>query len=212
MQCPDHSLFDKITTLNKAAKKSIRMEHMKRHLNTEKIKSILVKPIVLVGMMGTGKSHLGKVLAESLDIPFHDSDHVVEARGGITINEIFELYGEAKFRESETRVITDLLKEGACVIATGGGALTTPAVLDAIKAQGISVWLKTDIAVLMTRLEKSQNRPLLKEDNPEAVLQGLLEKRKSLYAQSDVTIQTHDNDINQTTQAVLNGVLEHLSN
>ncbi len=177
---------------------------MKSHLDTEKIHN----PIVLTGLMGTGKSALGKMLAESLGLPFYDSDHVIEQRAGITINEIFELYGEPKFRETETKTILELLEGGPCVIATGGGALTNAPVLDAVKEKALSIWLKTDIPTLLKRLEQSKTRPLLKHDNPQAVLEDLLAKRGPLYEQMSIHVETHPTDIRQT-MANLQDALEH---
>lgn len=148
------------------------------------------KPIILAGMMGTGKSHVGKLLAERLSLPFFDSDKVIEERGGLSISEIFDMYGEARFRESETKTILELLGQGACVIATGGGALTNVPVLEAVKEKSHSFWLQTDLDTLMERLSASKNRPLLQADNPRAVLGELLAKRESAYAQMDHMIQT----------------------
>ncbi|MGH1399054.1 MAG: shikimate kinase [Alphaproteobacteria bacterium] len=166
------------------------------------------KPIILAGMMGTGKSHIGKLLAERLSLPFYDSDKVIEERGGLTIPEIFELYGEARFRESETKTIIELLGQGACVIATGGGALTNDAVLEAVKAQSHSIWLHADLETLMERLSQSKNRPLLQNDNPKAILEDLLEKRESLYAQMDIAINTGAGN----ADAVLNEIVDKLGN
>lgn len=152
--------------------------------------SEIKKPIILAGMMGTGKSHIGKLLADHLELPFYDSDKVIEERGGLSISEIFELYGEERFRESETKTILELLEQGACVIATGGGALTNAPVLEAVKAQSHSIWLQTDLETLLKRLSQSKTRPLLQNDNPKAVLQELLAKRESLYAQMDISVNT----------------------
>ena len=178
--------------------------------NSEALKTRINKPIVLVGMMGTGKSHAGKLLAHTLHVPFFDSDHIIEERAGITINDIFELYGEEKFRETEAKTIVELLGQGACVIATGGGALTTPATLDEVKQKSISVWLQTDIPTLFKRIEHAKNRPLLKQDNPEAVLKQLLDKRASLYEQADCHVETHPNDINQTVHLIIDALYQHL--
>lgn len=186
---------------------------MKKHLDTEIIpalKSRLQKPIVLTGLMGTGKSAAGKMLAEKLKIPFFDSDQEIESRAGISINEIFELYGEEKFRETESKVIRELLEKDTCVIATGGGALTTPDVLNAVKQKSLSIWLQTPIPVLLTRLEQTKNRPLLKKDNPQAVLEDLLEKRKSLYEQMDCHIKTDADDLKQTLLNILKALQEHI--
>lgn len=182
---------------------------MTTHLDTEKIHSIqtnLDRPVVLTGMMGTGKSHIGKLLADALDLPFYDSDQVIEKRGGISINEIFELYGEEKFRESECKTILDLLDNRACIIATGGGALTTPDVLKGVKDKSHSIWLKTDIPTLIRRVEKNKNRPLLKEKDPEQILRTLYTARAPLYEQMHFHLDTSSSDAN----AVLESIIDYL--
>ena len=186
-----------------------RMQN-KPNLDTETLRSKINKPIVLVGMMGTGKSHAGKLLSQALNLPFVDSDHVIEERAGITINEIFELYGEEKFRDTERKTILDLLGQGPSVIATGGGALTTPDVLQTIKDQAISVWLQTEIPTLVERLAQAKNRPLLKQDDPEKILNELLQKRAHLYEQTNCHVKTHSSDINQTVANILSALSRYL--
>lgn len=186
---------------------------MKKHLDTEitpALKTRLRKPVVLTGLMGTGKSAAGKLLSEKLDIPFYDSDQEIESRAGLSINEIFELYGEEKFRDTESKVIRELLEKDICVIATGGGALTTPAVLEAVKQKSLSIWLQTPVPVLVKRLEQTKNRPLLKNDNPQAVLEDLLEKRKALYAQMDCHIETNAADLKKTLSNILEALQKHI--
>lgn len=156
------------------------------------IKAHLQKPVVLIGMMGSGKSRLGRVLAEKLSLPFFDSDHVIEAKAGRTVQEIFTKDGEPKFREAEKRTILELLKNEACVIATGGGAVTNPEVLTALKENAVLIWLQAEIPELMARLKNVESRPLLKGDNPEAVLTNLMEKRAGLYAQAHITVAAGD--------------------
>lgn len=182
----------------------------KTNLDTETLKSKINKPIVLVGMMGTGKSHAGKLLSQALNLPFIDSDQVIEERAGITINEIFELYGEEKFRDTERKTILELLGQGESVIATGGGALTTPEVLNGIKEQAISIWLQTDIPTLLERLAHAKNRPLLNQDDPEKILANLLNKREYLYEQANCHVQTHPSDIHQTVTNILSSLNSYL--
>ena len=179
-------------------------------INTENIKQSLQKPIVLIGMMGTGKTHLGKMLAEALGLEFFDSDHVIEERGGLSINEIFELYGEERFRQSEEKAILELLGQGACVIATGGGAPVNPTILKSIKSQAISIWLKSDIEAIYERVKQNKTRPLLNKDNPKQILSDLLAAREDIYAQADITIETQGNNANTALSEMIEAIEEIL--
>lgn len=174
------------------------------NLDTRNIENDLKKPIVLIGMMGTGKTHLGKMLAEALKFGFYDSDQVIEDSGGLTIAEIFDLYGEERFRQSEEKTLLELLGQGTCVIATGGGAPMNLVILDAIKKQSVSIWLKSDVNAIYERIKQSKTRPLLNSDDPKAVLTELLAKRKDTYAKADITIQTHGNN----AEAALSEMIE----
>lgn len=157
-------------------------------------------------MMGTGKTHMGKMLAETLDLQFHDSDHVIEERGGLSINEIFELYGEKRFRQAEEKTILELLGQGVSVIATGGGAPANPAILGAIKKQSISIYLESDVDAIYDRIKQAKNRPLLNNENPKAILENLLKDRADIYAQADITIQTHAKDADATLNKILHAL------
>ncbi|MGB0719750.1 MAG: shikimate kinase [Bdellovibrionales bacterium] len=179
---------------------------MNRHTHKKTDTGILDKPIMLVGMMGTGKSHIGKALAAHLEVGFYDSDDEIIKAGGLSINEIFELYGEAKFRETESRTILALMEKTPCVIATGGGCLTTPSTLQAVKDKALSIWLQTDIPHILKRLEHARNRPLLQSDDPQSVLEDLMAKRKHLYAQADIHITTHENDTHETLRRVIDAM------
>ena len=150
------------------------------------------RPIVLVGLMGAGKTSVGRRLAEKLGIPFVDADHEIEAAAGKTIKEIFADHGEPYFREGERRVIQRLIGNGAQVLATGGGAYMNEETRQRIQEQGISVWLKASLPILMKRVMKRQDRPLLQAEDPEAVMRGLIDKRYPVYAQSDVTVESRD--------------------
>lgn len=149
-------------------------------------------PIVLVGLMGAGKTSVGRRLAEKLGIPFVDADHEIEAAAGKTIPEIFADHGEPYFREGERRVIQRLIGNGAQVLATGGGAWMNDETRARIQEHGISVWLRAALPVLMKRVAKRQDRPLLQTDDPEAVMRGLMEKRYPVYALADVTVESRD--------------------
>ena len=150
------------------------------------------RSVVLVGMMGAGKTSVGKRLAARLGLPFVDADAEIEAGAQLTIPEIFERFGEAYFREGERRVIARLLKGGPQVLATGGGAFMNAATREAIAAQGVSIWLKPEVEVLLARVRKKPNRPLLQTDDPEGTLRRILAERSPTYALADVTIESRD--------------------
>lgn len=150
------------------------------------------RPIVLVGLMGAGKSSIGRRLAEKLELPFVDADHEIEVAAGKTIPEIFADHGEPYFREGERRVIARLLEDGAQVLATGGGAFMNEETRAGIAAHGISVWLRAELPLLMKRVQKRADRPLLKADDPEQVMRDLIDKRYPVYALADITIDSRD--------------------
>lgn len=160
---------------------------------TEAVRQRMGKhPIVLVGLMGAGKTSVGRRLAEKLGIPFVDADHEIEAAAGKTIPEIFADHGEAYFREGERRVIQRLIGNGAQVLATGGGAYMNEETRARIQEHGISVWLRAALPVLMKRVAKRQDRPLLQTDDPETVMRNLMDKRYPVYALADVTVESRD--------------------
>ncbi len=150
------------------------------------------RAIVLVGMMGAGKSSIGRRLAQRLDIPFVDADGEIEIAAGMSIEDIFATRGEPEFRAGEARVIARLLEGGTQVIATGGGAFMNADTRAAIKTKGISVWLKADLDVLMRRIKRRNDRPLLQIDDPEAKLRELIDLRYPTYALADLTVQSRD--------------------
>jgi shikimate kinase len=150
------------------------------------------RAIVLVGMMGAGKSSIGRRLAQRLDIPFVDADGEIEIAAGMSIEDIFATRGEPEFRAGEARVIARLLESGTQVIATGGGAFMNADTRAAIKAKGISVWLMADFDVLMRRIKRRNDRPLLQIDDPEAKLRELIDLRYPTYALADLTVQSRD--------------------
>ncbi len=157
------------------------------------VKAMLGKrSIVLVGLMGAGKSTIGKRVAQMLGVNFIDADTEIEAVSRMTIPELFERYGEAEFRDLERRVIRRILRTGPKVLATGGGAYMNEQTRKAISRAGISVWLKADIDVLMERVGRKSNRPLLKTADPRATMQDLMDKRYPVYALSEVTILSRD--------------------
>ena len=149
-------------------------------------------PIVLVGLMGAGKSSIGRRLAEKLSFPFVDADHEIEVAAGKSIAEIFADHGEAYFREGERRVISRLIENGAQVLATGGGAFINDDTRERIAGHGVSVWLKADLPLLMKRVNKRSDRPLLLNDNPQAVMQRLMDERYPIYGKADVIVESRD--------------------
>jgi shikimate kinase len=150
------------------------------------------RSVVLVGMMGAGKSSIGRRVALRLGIPFVDADMEIEKAAQMTIPELFARRGEAEFRTGEARVILRLLESGPQVLATGGGAFMNPDTRAAIGAKGISIWLKAEFEVLMKRIRRRHDRPLLKTDDPGATLRQLIEERYSVYALADLTVQSRE--------------------
>src|SRR3954462_3311204 len=150
------------------------------------------RTVTLVGMMGAGKSSIGRRLALRLGIPFVDADVEIEKAAGMTINDIFAVRGEAEFRAGEARVILRLLESGPQDLATGGGAFTNPDTRTAIGAKGISIWLKAEFDVLMKRIKRRHDRPLLKTADPGATLRKLMEERDPVYALADLTGQSRE--------------------
>jgi shikimate kinase len=150
------------------------------------------KTLVLVGLMGAGKTSVGRKLAQTLQLPFADSDHEIENVSRMTVPELFEAYGEVEFRALEQRVVTRLVADGPAVIGTGGGAFMNADTRAAIRAKGISIWLKADLDTLMERVARRQNRPLLKASDPRAVMRKLMEDRYPVYGEADVTIMSRD--------------------
>src|SRR5215216_780475 len=148
--------------------------------------------IVLVGMMGAGKSSVGRRLAARLGIPFVDADAKIEEAAQMTIPDIFESFGEAEFRSAEARVIARLLDNGPQVLATGGGAFMRPETRAVIRSKGISFWLNADFEVLLRRVKRRSDRPLLKTDDPAETLKRLIAERSPIYAEADVTIQSRE--------------------
>ena len=169
------------------------MDQTKEMNGTESLLSLLgERSIVLVGLMGCGKSSVGRRLASRLGLGFVDADEEIERVAAKTIVEIFADHGEAYFRDGERRVIARLLASGPQVLATGGGAFINPETRAKIRERGVSVWLRADLPVLMRRVSKRDTRPLLKSGDPEATMRDLMRKRYPVYAEADVTIESRD--------------------
>ena len=150
------------------------------------------RSIVLVGLMGCGKSSVGRRLASRLGLGFVDADEEIERVAAKSIVEIFADHGEAYFRDGERRVIARLLSSGPQVLATGGGAFINPETRANIRERGVSIWLRADLPVLMRRVSKRDTRPLLKSGDPEATMRDLMAKRYPIYADADITIESRD--------------------
>ncbi len=150
------------------------------------------RSIVLVGMMGAGKSSIGRRLAARLGIPFSDADAAIEQAAGMSVKDIFEAHGEPSFRSGEARVIARLLENGPQVLATGGGSFMNPETRARIHEKGISVWLKADIDVLLRRVRRRNDRPLLRNDDPSVTLTELLAAREPIYSEANFTVVSRD--------------------
>jgi shikimate kinase len=151
----------------------------------------LGRPVVLVGMMGAGKTSVGRRLAALLHAPFRDSDQEIEQAAGMSVADIFASFGEPSFRDGERRVIERLLAEGPSVVATGGGAFIEPRTRAVIRAGATSVWLRADLETLWERVRGRPGRPLLDQPDPRAALAAIEARRRATYAEADVIVDTH---------------------
>lgn len=152
----------------------------------------LNRTVALVGMMGAGKSSVGRRLASRLGVAFKDADSEIELAAGCPVSEIFERFGEPAFRDGERKVIARLLSEPPHVMATGGGAFIDPATRARLKESAITVWIKAPVDVLMSRVKRRDNRPLLRTADPRGTLEHLLNERAPIYAEADITIESDD--------------------
>ena len=168
------------------------------------------RSIVLVGLMGVGKTTVGRRLASVLHLPFVDADHAIEEAAGCSVSEIFARFGEPAFRDGERRVIARLLDEPPHVLATGGGAFVNPETRALINEKAISVWLKADVELLARRVSRKDNRPLLKGKDPVAVLTELARVRYPAYAEAQVHVQTGDTPHGVAVDAILSALRERL--
>ena len=168
------------------------------------------RTIVLVGLMGVGKSSVGRRLAAALDLPFRDADHEVEAAAGRTIPEIFAEMGEGAFRDGERRVIARLLDEPPHVLATGGGAFVNPETRALIKSKAVAVWLKADLELLARRVGRKEGRPLLKGRDPMDVLREHARLRYPAYGEAHLTVQTADTAHGVAVDAVIHALQDYL--
>ena len=164
------------------------------------------RSIVLIGLMGAGKTTIGRRLAAALKLPFFDADHEIEIAAGCTVAEFFERFGEANFRDGERRVIARLLEGPRHVLATGGGAFMALETRALIREKGLSIWLRADLDLLMERVTRRQTRPLLKNPDPRAVMERLIAERYPIYAEADFTIDSnggpHDSIVSDIIKAL----------
>ncbi len=161
------------------------------------------RPIILVGMMGVGKTSIGKKLAERLHLPFADADDEIETAAGLKITEIFERFGENYFRDGERRVISRLLDDAPKVIATGGGAFINPDTRALIKEKALSIWLDADLDILVDRVSRRNHRPLLHGKNPRDVLIELGEVRGPIYALADIHARSDTSPHSSTVDQIM---------
>ncbi|GJD93855.1 shikimate kinase [Methylobacterium iners] len=169
------------------------------------------RSIVLVGLMGAGKSTVGRRLAGRLGLMFKDADSEIEAAAQLTIPDIFAIYGEASFRDGEERVIARLIREGPLVLATGGGAFMREATRIRIAEGGVSVWLKAELEVLMRRVRKRGGRPLLQTEDPEETMRQLMDLRHPVYGEADVMVPSRDVSHDRVVQDVMEALDAHLN-
>lgn len=167
------------------------------------------RTIVLVGLMGVGKTTIGRRLAQALNLPFSDADAEIEQAAGCSIADFFELYGEPAFRAGERRVIARLLDGPRHVLATGGGAFMDEGTRTLTKERAVTVWLKADLDLLMKRVLRKQTRPLLKNDDPRGTMERLIAERYPVYAEADVTVETSDQPHDRVVRAILDALERH---
>lgn len=168
------------------------------------------RPIVLVGMMGAGKTTVGRRLAQRLARRFVDSDEEIEKAAGMPIADIFAIHGEADFRAGEVKVISRLLRDENLVLGTGGGAFINSETRALVKQQALSVWLKADFDLLFARVARRSNRPLLKTADPRATLRSLMHHRYPIYGEADITVMSRDVPHEQVASDVVDAMLAYL--
>ena len=179
-----------------------RMERIRNALQS--------RSLVLIGLMGAGKSSVGKRLAATLHLPFTDADNEIEEAAGETIQEIFANHGEAYFRDGERKVIARLLSSGPQVLATGGGAYMDPETRNRIADSGLSIWLRAELPILMKRVRRRSNRPLLATGDPKETMKKLMEQRYPVYAEADLVVETRDAPHDTVVGEIVDMLEEHL--
>ena len=170
----------------------------------------LPRTVALVGLMGAGKTAIGKRLAARLGLPFVDADYAIEKAADCTIEEYFARHGEADFRRKERQVIARLLTEPVQILATGGGAFIDPDTRALMRGRALSIWLRADLELLVARTARRTNRPLLKQGDPREVLAGLIERRYPIYAEADLIVDSEDGPLDEMVERVLLAIERHL--
>ncbi|TPW32118.1 shikimate kinase [Martelella alba] len=177
------------------------------NLRQKALRGLAGRNLILVGLMGAGKSAIGKMVADTLAIPYIDTDAEIEKAARMSISELFQKYGEPEFRALETRVIERILTEGPAIVSTGGGAFINPVNREMIARSGLSMWLKADLETLWDRVRRRSTRPLLKTENPKETLRALMESRYPIYGLAEVTVMSR----NVRKETVMRDVLKALA-
>lgn len=176
-----------------------------------RVRARLNRPLVLVGMMGAGKTRIGRALAQALDLGFTDSDDEIEKAAGMSVADIFEKFGEDYFRDGERRVIERLLSGGVRVVATGGGAVMNSDTAEKIWNDTISIWIRAEMPVMLERTARSNRRPLLRDGNPEEILTRLAAMRYPVYGKADIVVESHNGPVEAIMNQALSRLDEYLS-
>ena len=168
----------------------------------------LRQTVVLVGLMGAGKTQVGRRLGARLNAPFYDSDQEVEAAAGMSVSDIFSVHGEAAFRDAERKVIKRLITGSPCVVATGGGAYMNAETRTHVATHARSIWLRATLEVLHARTSRSKRRPLLVGTNAEQILADLMEKRYPIYAEAEIVLDSDENSADRTALRVIESLID----
>lgn len=168
--------------------------------------SLYGRPVVLVGMMGTGKTHFGRMISAALDLKYYDSDALVEEKAGCSISEIFERWGEERFREVEAKTVQELASGGVCVVSTGGGAVMNPETADIVFGETLSVWIHAPFDAILQRVAKNKKRPLLACENPRDVLQQLIQAREPVYRRARFNLSSEEGK----AEVVMDGLFDEM--
>jgi shikimate kinase len=171
----------------------------------------LTRTVALVGLMGAGKTAIGRRLAARLGLPFVDADEEIERAAGCTVSEFFDRYGETQFRAGERRVIGRLLEGPPHILSTGGGAYMNPDTRALMRARTLTIWLRADLDVLVDRVRRRNNRPMLRDGDPREILGRLMTQRHPVYAEADLTVESSAKAVDVTTEHVIDALRTHLA-
>jgi len=171
----------------------------------------LTRTVALVGLMGAGKTAIGRRLAARLGLPFIDADEEIERAAGCTVSEFFDRYGETQFRAGERRVIGRLLEGPPHILSTGGGAYMNPDTRALMRARTLTIWLRADLDVLVDRVQRRNNRPMLRDGDPREILGRLMTQRHPIYAEADLTVESSAKAVDVTTEYVIDALRAHLA-